>query len=73
MSQETRKTYYSDPIRYARLLRTAKIVGITPRQVRRVCDGDSDNPVVINTMVRIAQAEEVFDNLLITEVKKLIP
>jgi len=73
MSKETRKTYYSDPIRHARMLRTAKIVGVTPRQVRRVCDGENQNDLVIYTIIRIAEAEEMLDNLLIKEVKKLVP
>lgn len=72
MSKETRKTYYSDPIRYARMLRTAKIIGVTPRQVRRVCEGTSENELIIDTIVRIAQAEDMLDNILINEVKKLV-
>ena len=72
MSKEMDKTKHRDPIRYARILRTAKIIGVSPRQVRRVCEGEQKNNEVVDTMVRLKQAEDYLDNMLLKEVKKLI-
>lgn len=66
------KTMVKDTIRAARVLRTAKIVGVSPRHVRRVCEGVCQNMDVIDTMVRLAQAEDMIDSLLIQEVKKTV-
>ena len=60
-------------IRAARILRTAKITGVSPRQVRRVCEGLHNNNDVVDTMVRLTQAEEYLDNMLLKEVKNLLP
>ena len=73
MSQKTDKKKHYDPLRYARMLRTAKITGVSPRQVRRVCDGEQNNDVIMDTIIRMAQYEDHFDNELLKEVKKLVP
>lgn len=73
MSKITEKTKHRDPIRYARILRTAKIAGVTPRQVRRVCEEGQKNELVLETMVRLKQMEDHIDNELLREVKKLVP
>jgi DNA-binding transcriptional MerR regulator len=73
MSNNTKKKKHYDPIRYARILRTAKITGVSPRQVRRVCEDGQKNEAVLETMVRLKQIEDHVDNELIREVKKLVP
>ncbi len=66
------KTINRDTIRAARVIRTAQITGVSKRQVRRVCEGKCQNENVISVMVRMAQAEEMLDNLLINEIKSIV-
>lgn len=73
MSNNFEKKKHYDTVRSARILRTARIVGVSTRQVRRVCEGENKNEVVLDTMVRLQQAEEYIDNMLLMEVKKLVP
>jgi hypothetical protein len=73
MPKNSHKKKHYDPIRYARMLRTASIVGVSTRQVRRVCEGENQNEVIIDTMVRLVEAEEIIDSLLVQEVKKKLP
>jgi hypothetical protein len=72
MPKDIDKNKHRDTIRAARILRTAKITGVSTRHVRRVCEGEYTNDAVLETMVRLTQMENHIDNELLKEVKKLV-
>lgn len=64
------KTTHKDPVVAARVKRTAKLVGVSPRQVYRVIKGKQINEKIIDTYMFLQEGEE---NLLLEAVKKAVP
>lgn len=58
-----------DTVRAARIIQTAKIVGVSERQVQRVLNGDQENDEVVLVFMELFEGE----NKLIQQVKKLVP
>lgn len=48
---------------------TAELMGVSPRQVRRVLCGDQENEKIIEVFMEITERK----NMLLEEVKKLVP
>ena len=71
MPNNSDKTYNSDPLLYAQQLRAAKIVGVTPRQIRRVNNGEQSNKVITKVLMTLDKAEKKLDNQLIAKIAKL--
>lgn len=64
-----RKTKGRDTIRAARVQKTSEVTGLSPRQVRRVTQGDQQNEKVMEVYMKIEEGE----NLLLEAVKQLVP
>ncbi|MBS1642371.1 MAG: hypothetical protein JSR11_07795 [Bacteroidetes bacterium] len=69
MEKNKRKIKDRDTIRAARVKKTAGIIGVSERTVRRVINGDTDNENVMSAFMLITEGE----NKLLNEVKKLVP
>ena len=69
MDKYSNKTASRDIIRAATVLETAELTGVSPRHVRRIMAGEQENENVLSTFMEIKERK----NLLLQEVKKLIP
>ncbi len=58
-----------DTINAARVIKTAECVGVSPRYVNYVINGERNNETVLSAFEMIAKGE----NKLLDEVKKLVP
>jgi len=72
------KTYKRDIERAARVKKTAEIVGVSERHVRRVLSGDHDNDEIIATYMELLELEQAAyqtarQNHLLAAVEKLVP
>ena len=65
-----RKTKPRDPVIAARVKRTSELIGVSPRQVYRVIQGEQQNEKIMDTYMFLMEGEE---NLLIEAVKKAVP
>lgn len=69
MSKKSTKPSKRDIKKAATILDTAELVGVSPRQVRRVLSGEQENQNVFSVFMELTEGK----NLLLEEVKKLIP
>ena len=58
-----------DTVKAARIKKTAELTGVSDRSVRRVINGDQDNPTVMQVYLELEEGE----NALLTAVKQLVP
>lgn len=69
MEKNVRITKPRDIKRAATIQDTAELVEVSTRQVRRVLDGEQENPKIISVFMELQEGK----NLLLQEVKNLIP
>ncbi|MDP1810570.1 MAG: hypothetical protein Q8K66_04115 [Sediminibacterium sp.] len=58
-----------DTVRAAIIIKTARIVGVSERQVNRVLNGDQQNEEVVLVFMELSEGE----TKLVKEVRKLVP
>lgn len=73
MAKYCEKTRVQDTERAAIVKKTARIVGVSTRQVRRVMSGENENLIVERVFMEFVEAEAELENTLLKEVKNLIP
>ena len=67
------KTYQRDIEDAARIIKTARITGVTKRHVRHVINDDRNNELVFTTYMTLKEEEQEIENKLLAEVNKLVP
>lgn len=67
------KTRKRDTERAARIIKTARIAGVSEKSVRRVLNGEQENEYVLDVYMALAEEDEKIENELIEAVKELIP
>lgn len=69
-----RKTSKRDSVVAARVKKTAEIMGVSIRTVQKVIKGDQMNKNVLNTYMELEEGEEeLFNNILLRTVERLVP
>jgi len=63
------KTKKRDTEKAARILKTARIAGVTPRSVERVLNQEQQNQKVMTIYMELLEGE----NVLVQAVKELVP
>ncbi len=69
MSKKLTKVKARDAEKAARVKKTAKLTGVTTKQVYRVINGDQKNEAVLLTYMEFSEGE----NLLLEAVKRAVP
>ncbi len=73
MSKIFEKPSKRDAERAAIVKRTARITGVSERQVNRVLDTENSNDLVVSVFMEIKESNDQTDNKLLEAVKTLIP
>lgn len=67
------KTRKVDTERASRIIKTARITGVSVRSVQRVLNGEQDNDYVFDVYLALTEEELKMENGLLDAVKELIP
>ena len=70
--KNTGKTTVRNTKRASRIIRTAEIVGVTPRAVQLILNGERNNDLVLETFMTLCEEEKQLDNKLTEAVKQLV-